>query len=51
VVLAGGGYYAYTIFHKTTVAPTYILGKVTRGDLVVSVSGSGQVADLRSGSA
>ena len=44
LIVAGGGYYTYTLFHKTTTTPTYILGKVTRGDLVVSVSGTGQVA-------
>ena len=46
LIVAGGGYYTYTLFHKTTATPTYVLGKVTRGDLVVSVSGTGQVATL-----
>jgi HlyD family secretion protein len=40
------GYYTYTKLHSSTVATQYVFGKVQRGDLVVSVSGTGQVATL-----
>lgn len=46
VVLAGGGYFVYSKLNPKVTEPTYVLGKVQRGDLVVSVSGSGQVATL-----
>ena len=40
------GYYTYTKLSGSTVATQYVFGKVQRGDLVVSVSGSGQVSTL-----
>jgi HlyD family secretion protein len=46
LVIIGAGYYTYTKFHNGTTAPQYVFGKVQRGDLVISVSGTGQVATL-----
>jgi HlyD family secretion protein len=46
VVLIIAGYYTYTRFSNGTTATQYVFGKVQRGDLVVSVSGTGQVATL-----
>jgi HlyD family secretion protein len=46
VVIMSGGYYTYTKIHAASAATQYVLGRVTRGDLVVSVSGTGQVATL-----
>ena len=46
LVIIGIAYYAYTRLSSTTAATQYVFGKVQRGDLVVSVSGTGQVATL-----
>jgi len=39
-------YFSYSWFFPTTSTVQYTFGKVTRGDLVVSVAGSGQVSTL-----
>ncbi len=44
LVLAGGGYYFYTTRSLATPAPRYVLGKVGAGDLIVAVSGTGQMS-------
>ncbi len=46
VVILGGGYYAYSKFFSGTIATQYVLGAVTKGTIVSSVSGSGQVSAL-----
>ncbi len=46
VLLLGGGYYWYQSGQAKTVPTQYVLGKAFRGDLVVSISGTGQVAAL-----
>lgn len=44
-ILVGGGYYTYQYFKGTNSSQVqYITTKVTRGNLVVTVSGSGQVS-------
>ena len=46
IVVIGGGYYAYgKIKGSATVAPQYVTAKATKGALVVSVTGSGQMTD------
>ncbi|PIT94031.1 hypothetical protein COU00_01040 [Candidatus Falkowbacteria bacterium CG10_big_fil_rev_8_21_14_0_10_43_11] len=42
-IIAGGGYYGYKKLTAEETATRYILGSVTRGTLITSVSGSGQV--------
>ena len=43
VALAGGGYYINSA--KSNTVPTrYVLGKVTKGDIITSIAGSGQVS-------
>lgn len=44
IVLAGGGYFVYRKNHSVSEPTRYLLGTVERGTLVVSVSGSGNVA-------
>lgn len=44
VALAGGGYYGYTKIFNNAGTVRYISAQVGRGNLVVSVSGSGQVS-------
>ena len=44
LVLLGGGYYAYQKFFASTVETKYVLGTVSRGTIVASVSESGQVS-------
>lgn len=46
LAVIGIGYYTYTKLHSSSVATSYVFGKVQRGDLVVSVSGTGQAATL-----
>ena len=46
IVIASAGYYIYSATRSATTAAQYVFGQVTRGDLVVSVSGSGQVATV-----
>ncbi|MFA6227420.1 MAG: HlyD family efflux transporter periplasmic adaptor subunit [Candidatus Paceibacterota bacterium] len=46
VVIIGGGYYAYGKFFPTASTIQYTYGRVIRGDLIVSVTGSGQVSTL-----
>jgi len=45
-VLLVGSYYTYTKISGSSVVTQYTFGKVTKGDLIVSVSGSGQVSTL-----
>lgn len=42
--LAVGGYYAYKAANQAPAVTKYVLGEVTRGTIVASVSGTGQVA-------
>lgn len=44
VVLIGGGYYYYKRSTATNAPPRYVTAAVTKGSLIVSISGSGQVA-------
>ena len=46
LVLLGGGYYVYTKIYATSAGTQYVLGRVRKGDIAVTVSGSGQVATL-----
>ncbi len=46
IVIIFGSTFIYKKIHPTVVASQYVLGKVSRGDLVQSVSGTGQVATL-----
>lgn len=46
ICIAGGGYYIYSSFSKTPTAAQYTTGKVERGTIITSVSGSGQVSSL-----
>lgn len=46
LVLVGGGYYAYRTFAPKSTATTYSLAAVSRGALISSVIGSGQVSAL-----
>ena len=45
-VLSAAGYWGYSAFGNSGAETRYILGTVTRGTLVVSVTGSGQVSAL-----
>ncbi len=47
VVLVGGGWLAVTTFIKNPVQTTYTLGTVTRGTIISSISGSGQISASR----
>jgi len=42
--LAGGGYYGYQKMTQKPAETRYVLGTVERGSLIVSVSGTGQIA-------
>ncbi len=44
VAVFGGGYYTYAHYFTATGATQYVLAQATRGNLVVTVSGSGQVS-------
>lgn len=44
ILLAGGGYYGYTKIFGSTGTVRYISAQVEKGNLIVSVSGSGQVS-------
>ncbi len=44
VAVLGGGYFTYGKVTAKTAPPTYILGTVTKGTLISSVSASGQVS-------
>ena len=44
LIISSGGYYGYQKLTATSPAPQYITALVERGSLVVSVSGTGQVA-------
>ncbi|MDO8600800.1 MAG: hypothetical protein Q7R73_04350, partial [bacterium] len=46
LVLVIGGYYGYTKYFSATSTVRYVTADVVRGTLIVSVSGSGQVAAL-----
>ena len=46
IVLVGIGYYIFTLFRGSSTPTQYVFNKVQRGDLVVSVSGTGQVSTL-----
>jgi multidrug efflux pump subunit AcrA (membrane-fusion protein) len=46
IVLVSTGSYFYNKSHNTSAASQYVFGKVSRGDLIASVAGSGQVATL-----
>ena len=43
-IVAGGGYYAYATYATTSNETRYVLGTVTKGTIVSSISASGQVA-------
>ncbi len=43
VVVVGGGYMVVKAFGGSSSTPTYVLAKVTRGDLVTTISGTGQI--------
>lgn len=44
VLLGLGGNYAYKTLKGSTVATSYVLGIVTKGTLITSISGSGQIS-------
>jgi RND family efflux transporter MFP subunit len=44
VLVIGGGYFGYNKIKGTTVETRYVMATVTKGTLITSVSGSGQVA-------
>ncbi|KKW10946.1 MAG: Efflux transporter, RND family, MFP subunit [Parcubacteria group bacterium GW2011_GWA2_49_9] len=44
LVLVGGGYYAISAFSGTDLDTRYVIGKVTRGTIVSSITGSGQIS-------
>ncbi len=44
LLLAAGGYYQYQAAQKANVPPRYVLGAAQKGDIIVSVSGTGQVS-------
>lgn len=44
IALCGGGYYFYRSKNKTASSITYVLGKVEKGAIITSVSGTGQVS-------
>lgn len=44
LVVMGAGWYAYQTFASTPATTSYVLGTVTKGTIVASVSGSGQVS-------
>lgn len=44
IILGGGGYYFYSSKNKTVEAARYVLGKVEKGTVIATVSGSGQVS-------
>ncbi|NTU99235.1 HlyD family efflux transporter periplasmic adaptor subunit [Candidatus Falkowbacteria bacterium] len=44
ILLAGGGWYYFNNKQSTTVQTKYVLGKVERGSVIASVSGTGQVS-------
>jgi multidrug efflux pump subunit AcrA (membrane-fusion protein) len=46
LLLLGGGYYWYQSRQAKSAPTQYVLGKASRGDLVVSITGTGQVAAL-----
>lgn len=46
VAILFGGYFTYKIFFKKSTKIRYILAKVERGKITVSVSGSGQISSL-----
>lgn len=46
VILIGGGYYYYRSSNAVVATPQYVIGTVTKGTLVVAVSGTGQVSAL-----
>ncbi len=46
VVVLSGSFYTYSKMHAAPAAIQYVLGRVMRGDLIESVSGTGQVATL-----
>ncbi|NTW23003.1 biotin/lipoyl-binding protein [Candidatus Falkowbacteria bacterium] len=46
ILLLGGGYYWYQSSQTKSVPTQYVLGKAFRGDLVVSITGTGQVEAL-----
>lgn len=43
IVVLGGGYLAYAHYSAQSAGSQYVVGRVTRGDLAVTVEGSGQV--------
>ncbi len=43
-MVAGGGYYGYQKYFNSAAAARYITTKVTRGALITSISGTGQVS-------
>ena len=46
VIVITGGYWGYKKIFPTTPVTEYTFERVTRGDLVVAVTGSGQVSTL-----
>lgn len=44
--LSAGGYYGYALWNKPSAAPTYKTADVTRGDLVQTVSATGNIEPL-----
>ena len=44
LILIGGGYYGYKKYSAKNTAPQYVTAAVTKGTLVVAVSGTGQVS-------
>ncbi len=44
IVILGGGYWSYTKFFVGTPATQYVLGQVTKGTLISSIDGTGQVS-------
>lgn len=44
IILGGGGYYFYSSKNKTVEAARYVLGKIEKGAVIATVSGSGQVS-------
>jgi HlyD family secretion protein len=44
VIIIGGGYYGLSHLNSASAETRYVLGKVSKGTLVVSVSGTGQVS-------
>jgi len=48
LILAVGGYYAYQKYHKTAEKISYITDAVTKTTISSSVTGTGQISELKS---